>query len=368
MNKRLGKCGPWLLILAFALACAPSVPAQILPTIEDVTVSGTTITINGDGFNQAIKPSVQLGETSLSVTSFDKTKIVANLGSVTEPGTYLLTVKQGFLFALADVTLGVTGPQGPQGLPGPAGPQGPAGPMGFPGAPGPAGPMGAPGLPGPAGPTGLAGPAGPQGPPGLAGPAGPAGPTGPTGLAGPAGPQGPQGLAGPAGPAGPTGLTGSTGPAGPAGPAGPTGPPGPAGPQGPSGVAKGIAYLVGFQNPGEEQGMTLFVPVTGFTPDIHNNTTIGPQSMASPIACTLSGLSVSANNFNTPASDTTTITVYQNQTATSMSCSVTTSGNKSSCTDSTHTLAVSQGDLLTIGFVETNATPFNALTVSMTCQ
>ena len=71
--------------------------------------------------------------------------------------------------------MGLTGPQGPQGVAGPIGPQGPAGETGPAGATGPAGPQGPQGV---AGPVGATGPAGPQGPVGETGPAGPQGPAG----------------------------------------------------------------------------------------------------------------------------------------------------------------------------------------------
>jgi hypothetical protein len=40
-----------------------------------------------------------------------------------------------------------------------------------------------------------------------------------------------------------------------------------------------------------------------------------------PVACTMSALNVGINNYNAPASDTTTITIYKNLAATSMTCS-----------------------------------------------
>jgi hypothetical protein len=134
------------------------------------------------------------------------------------------------------------------------------------------------------------------------------------------------------------------------------------------GSSTGFTFIAGFQNPGEEQGTTLYVPPVGFTSDIHSNTLLSVQQMASPVACTLSALNVAVNNFQTSVSDTTTITVYQNQLATSMHCSVATDGNKSSCSDTTHTLSISAGDTLSIGFVETNDNPFNAITVQMQCE
>ena len=105
---------------------APVLSAQIAPIIQNVSINTTanTITINGGGFNPVAKPVVNLGGTYLVVQSFNRTMIVAKLGSVTAPGTYLLTVAEGILIAVADVTIGGAGAPGPQG---PAGPAGPAG-------------------------------------------------------------------------------------------------------------------------------------------------------------------------------------------------------------------------------------------------
>ena len=124
-----------------------------------------------------------------------------------------------------EVTLILTGDQGPPGPPGAAG--GPPGPPGIPGAqgpqgfPGPTGPQGSKGNPGATGPQGVAGPAGPNGPQGQPGVAGSAGPAGPPGVQGPTGADstvpGPIGATGPQGPQGATGATGPQGPQGVAG-------------------------------------------------------------------------------------------------------------------------------------------------------
>ena len=57
----------------------------------------------------------------------------------------------------------MTGPTGPQGIPGPDGATGPTGPQGIPGPAGPTGPTGATGPAGPAGAAGAVGPTGPTG-------------------------------------------------------------------------------------------------------------------------------------------------------------------------------------------------------------
>jgi Collagen triple helix repeat (20 copies) len=136
-----------LLLTAFALP----VKAQLFSLISNTMVNTTTntITITGSGFSSRLKPTVSLGGTNLAVSSFNATSVVASLGPVTAPGTYLLTITSGITFAAADVTLGAVGPQGPVG---------PLGLTGAPGAAGPAGPTGAAGTPGATGPQGAAGP------------------------------------------------------------------------------------------------------------------------------------------------------------------------------------------------------------------
>lgn len=90
--------------------------------------------------------------------------------------------------------------------------------------------------------------------------------------------------------------------------------------------------------------------------------------MSSPVACTMAALNVGVNNYYSAGSDTTTILVWKNAVATSMTCSVTTNGNRSGCTDSSDTFSVAQGDMITFSFVETNANPYNNVTVGLVCQ
>jgi hypothetical protein len=87
-----------------------------------------------------------------------------------------------------------------------------------------------------------------------------------------------------------------------------------------------------------------------------------------PVACTMSALNVGINNYNTPASDTSTITIYKNLTATAMTCSGTTNGNTSVCRDTTHVFSVAAGDSISIAFLETSTIAFNKVTVSLVCQ
>jgi hypothetical protein len=120
-----------------------------------------------------------------------------------------------------------TGPQGPQGLPGP---KGATGPQGLPGAIGPAGATGPQGLIGPKGDkgdsTGVPGPKGDKGDPGapgLPGAIGPKGDPGPQGVPGAQGPAGGPGPKGDQGLPGPQGIPGAIGPQGAQGPAGAAG-------------------------------------------------------------------------------------------------------------------------------------------------
>lgn len=235
------------LVALCALVASPAAAQRESPLrLTGVTVTGSTIQINGQGFQprraRGSLPRVYLGSGAngalvplvVSASDLTDTAIVAQLPTPPPiPGSYRLLVRVGpergrdgdrrtgdddADSATIDVTLGASGPVGP------IGPVGPAGPVG---AMGPAGAMGPTGATGPAGPAGEIGPMGPMGP---AGPTGPVGPIGPTGETGQPGPAGPQGATGPQGPEGPVGPPGPQGPVGPQGPTGPQGAPGPAGP------------------------------------------------------------------------------------------------------------------------------------------
>jgi hypothetical protein len=129
-----------------------------------------------------------------------------------------------------------------------------------------------------------------------------------------------------------------------------------------------------FVNPGTNANTTFFMsPLSASSsPSTSANSAIASATAsnfsAMPVACTMSALNVGINNYNTPASDTTTITVYKNQAVTSMTCSGTTNGNRLGCRDTTHVFSVAAGDSISIAFVETNATPFNKVTISLVCQ
>ncbi|GGG83898.1 DNRLRE domain-containing protein [Edaphobacter dinghuensis] len=353
----------------------------------------------------------------------------ANTGNQpnTTPAQWSLLAEQGA--AGATGAAGLQGPIGPQGIQGLQGPIGPIGPTGAAGIQGPIGPTGTTGVAGPTGATGATGPAGPQGPTGppmsfvgtwnnstiynignavyengtsyialatnlgvdpavdVAGSGGTwavlakAGSAGTvsvgttvTGASGTSASVTNSGTSSaailnftiPQGPVGPTGAMG------PAGPTGPTGPAGPAGASG-SGV-NGAILAMEFVNPGTNAGTTFFMsplshsgsPATATNNAIANATESNFSAM--PVACTMSALNVGVNNYNVASADTTTIGVYKNGAATSMTCSVSTNGNSSSCQDKTHTFSAAGGDTISISFVETNATPFNKVTVELVCQ
>lgn len=142
------------------------------PFIISAQANFTTNTITIEGKNFSTKtPKVYLDATSLTVTSFTSTQIVAGLPAVQIPGSYRLVVadpelgwqpswgcggnnQEKYRLAVFYVTLGAVGPQGPQGIQGPQGPRGPQGPQG---PQGPVGPQGPTGPTGPSGTSGLAG-------------------------------------------------------------------------------------------------------------------------------------------------------------------------------------------------------------------
>jgi Collagen triple helix repeat (20 copies). len=156
-------------------------------------------------------------------------------------------------------------------------------------------------------------------------------------------------------------------PQGPAGPTGATGLQGPAGTNGTNGSGiNAITYAMSFVNPGTAG--TYYISPLFIGTNLNVNTTLGNNFVAMPVACTMSALNVGVNNYSTPGADTTTITVYKDGAATSMTCSVSTNGNGASCQDKTHTVSVAGGDAITTVFSETNINPFNRITVELVCQ
>ncbi len=319
---------------------------------------------------------------------------------------------------------GPSGPAGPSGATGNTGSAGPSGPSGPSGATGSTGSQGAQGPSGPAGtngntvlngtgaPTGgvdgdyyirndtnclygpkaggiwpgtcvsLIGPSGPQGSAGAAGPSGPsgaagaAGPSGPSGAAGPSGPSGAQGAAGPSGPSGATGNTGAAGPSGAQGTTGLTGATGPSGPSGPAGPISTTLdyYNAQFTNPGNTT--THF-----YNPGLLSSNTGGTaiqfssaNRLVAPKTCTMSQLSVAGFETTTggAGNDQLTVTLNQNGSPTTLTCTLTVTNavnGTGSCSDTSHTVAITAGDTLSLALSgETNATPVIILSSLLKCQ
>jgi Collagen triple helix repeat (20 copies) len=235
---------------------------------------------------------------------------------------------------------GQPGPQGPQGDPGATGATGPAGPAGPQGSQGGTGAAGAIGPIGPQGATGPAGPAGPQGSqgdPGATGATGPAGPAGPqgqqgaTGATGAIGLTGPQGDTGPAGPAGPQGATGAAGPAGPAGPQGPIGAPG----NGINVLAGGAAFVDVLDTDG-------FVGL-GEAPYVSATAVVARTTL--PAGGTLRTFTASLGEA-AGATGSVTFTVFKNETATGVTCSIPV--GFLACVDTADTVTFAAGDRIEI--------------------
>jgi hypothetical protein len=133
-----------------------------------------------------------------------------------------------------------------------------------------------------------------------------------------------------------------------------------------------FSTMVSFQNPGSSVGTTFFSNPLPLNPGLtiaNNSSDSGNNVMAAPASCTIKALNVGVNNLQAPlGADTTTITVFKNGAASSLTCNVATDSNGGSCSNTTDTLSVAGGDRLSIGFVETNANPFNTITVQLICQ
>ncbi|HSU18737.1 MAG TPA: hypothetical protein VLI45_03245 [Acidobacteriaceae bacterium] len=349
-NNIAGKLLRLSLAGLLSTALASTLQAQTIDTAT-VNLSADNITITGSGFGKKTPP-VTLGGVNLTVLSNSGTSIVASLGTVTAPGTYLLAVGAPPSAELA-VTIGVVGPQGLQG------------PMGFPGAPGAQGPVG---LTGPAGPIGAQGPAGPIGA------TGPAGPIGLTGAIGATGAAGPQGATGPAGPVGPVGAAGAQGAQGPLGPSGPTGPTGPTGAAGATGGQVWSANILFPSDIGGTGGQFSALP-SGASTGQTSHFVI--SSLAVPTACTASHFKVTvfgAANTSTAQivlGDNTAENITQLDAGTALYCTVTANnGLPVSCT-STGTTALTDSLFINIiAFQFSNPSDYNnaRALVSFVCQ
>jgi len=87
-----------------------------------------------------------------------------------------------------------------------------------------------------------------------------------------------------------------------------------------------------------------------------------------PSPCTVTALNLGANNYYSTSANTSTVVVYKNSVATSMTCSVTTDGNGASCSDNTHTFSVKGGDTLSLAFSESSILPYVKLSTMLICQ
>jgi Collagen triple helix repeat (20 copies) len=248
------------------------------------------------------------------------------------------------------------------------------------------------------GATGALGITGPQGPIGPAGAPGAAGATGATGPAGPAGATGTLGTVAnwssgtpytvgqvvfcttcstngssfialatntnidpPTNPAiwhlvasaGATGATGPTGNTGSQGPAGPTGPAGAA-----ASITAGFVWSGMAGNQGDP-GPFFVAPIGNSSAIETNNSQLA--FVPATAACTVRSLTINAlasNVANPIVADTIAFTVVKNDLPTTMTCTIaTTNGTANnatlSCSDSTHTFTVVQGDRISLQFTET---------------
>jgi hypothetical protein len=102
-----------------------------------------------------------------------------------------------------------------------------------------------------------------------------------------------------------------------------------------------------------------------------------PNFMVVPSGCTVKALNVAVFNYYNNINDTTTISLFHSTTTSglnsavpgspAMTCSVATAGSAGTCTD-TSSFDVSAGDLLSVGFKETNNTAYNTVTIGVVCQ
>ena len=272
---------------------------------------------------------------------------------------------------------GVTGSTGATGSTGTTGATGPTGATGAVGAQGPQGIQGAQGITGSTGATGVTGangatgPTGPQGIQGNTGPIGPAGSAGAVGPAGPIGAQGPQGVTGPTGPTGNNGTTGATGPTGVTGPAGATGATGAAGAGGQlwiSSIAPVFANATAFFVPpgvadsyvAEISGCTdATKPLSACPVD---TSVYANASMTVYGACTIDAMQM--RNYMASVAMDATATLYKNGAATALTCS-TPATPGSSCTDTSHPVALAVNDTIALRMTTTNAAGFGQVTLGL---
>jgi hypothetical protein len=152
------------------------------------------------------------------------------------------------------------------------------------------------------------------------------------------------GATGPTGPTGAMGVTGNTGVTGPMGVTGNTGATG--------SISNGFIWSGNFPN--SAGGTQYTTPTSGGNQFAASQVAFLPA----PIACTMQSLTVHAiatNAVQPIVADPTTITVIQNDVATSMACSITngTTNNATYSCNSTNTFSVAQGDRISLRIAET---------------
>src|ERR1700693_5286007 len=115
-----------MLVFCFPALLEAEPPDSVVIYNARADLLAKTIAISGKNFGD-LPPVINLGETSLQITSFTPTTLVAKLPEDLPSGSYRLVVFAGGRsprFGSLDVTVGDTGPQGLLGPAGPTGPQG----------------------------------------------------------------------------------------------------------------------------------------------------------------------------------------------------------------------------------------------------
>jgi hypothetical protein len=238
---------------------------------------------------------------------------------------------------------------------------------------------------GPTGATGSSGTNGINGATGATGPTGVAGSTGvegPTGVAGPTGSNGTNGSNGAAGPTGSNGTNGSNGATGPTGSNGTNGSNGATGPTGT--LSTTFFEFNSLFNDSNDSGTDLY-----FSPasTVSNNGSSSPSfstenQMVVPLPCTMSELNVGAyvQTLFTNSPGTANITLYRGTgtatpTATTITCTTGTIANSvgsiGSCSDTTHTVVLAAGDIVTLKLhepVNSSANDVVVFGVHLRCQ
>jgi len=123
----------WLTSLVVIVGVFYTLSSALAATINETSADLTNglITISGQAFGTT-RHSVLLGTTTLTIVSWSKTQIVADLPAGVTPGTYLLKVRGlgNVVLATSNITIGAQGLQGPAGPQGQVGPEGPVEPTG----------------------------------------------------------------------------------------------------------------------------------------------------------------------------------------------------------------------------------------------